>query len=123
MFSSSLFVFVFIFLLFPLNIFGSLPNVRPSAADRKFSSPAIDALINQIRPLFLSNDLGILFSNAYPNTLDTTVAEYNFSIVDDVDSYLITGDINAQWLRDSTNQILPYEQFFSQGNTIYPFDT
>jgi meiotically up-regulated gene 157 (Mug157) protein len=47
-----------------------------------------------------------MFENCYPNTLDTTV---NFSMKGDrPDTFVITGDINAMWMRDSSAQVWPY---------------
>ena len=72
-------------------------------------------------------DLARIFENAFPNTLDTTVKWH----VDGTDkkkfkakyghghksaaqwegpqSFIVTGDINAEWLRDSTNQLAQYQ--------------
>jgi hypothetical protein len=50
-----------------------------------------------------------LFGNCFPNTLDTTVY---FNKKDGrPDTYVITGDIDAMWLRDSTAQVWPYLSF------------
>ena len=47
-----------------------------------------------------------MFENCYPNTLDTTV---DFEVIDGKpDTFIITGDIDAMWLRDSTAQVWPY---------------
>jgi len=47
-----------------------------------------------------------MFENCFPNTLDTTV---DFEMVDGrPDTYVITGDIDAMWLRDSSAQVWPY---------------
>jgi uncharacterized protein len=47
-----------------------------------------------------------MFENCYPNTLDTTV---ELGTRDGKpDSFVITGDIKALWLRDSTAQVTPY---------------
>ena len=45
-------------------------------------------------------DLARLFENAYPNTLDTTVRWHVDGGADEAQSFIVTGDINAQWLRD-----------------------
>jgi uncharacterized protein len=52
-----------------------------------------------------------LLQNCLPNTLDTTVLHASPDLPD---SFIITGDIEALWLRDSTNQILPYVPYASQ---------
>src|SRR5690606_828477 len=53
-----------------------------------------------------NKELAWMFENCFPNTLDTTV---DFSIVDGKpDTYIITGDIDAMWLRDSVAQVWPY---------------
>jgi len=47
-----------------------------------------------------------MFGNCFPNTLDTTV---DFAVTDGKpDTYVITGDIDAMWLRDSSAQVFPY---------------
>ena len=62
-----------------------------------------------------------LFRNAYPNTLDTTIQSTAcLAISDDCHplSYIITGDINAMWIRDSANQILPYIDLIKQDGNL-----
>jgi meiotically up-regulated gene 157 (Mug157) protein len=44
-----------------------------------------------------------LFENTFPNTLDTTIKWFN----DDL-AFVVTGDIPAEWLRDTSNQFKPY---------------
>ena len=47
-----------------------------------------------------------MFGNCFPNTIDTTV---DFRMVKGKpDTYVITGDIDAMWLRDSSAQVFPY---------------
>lgn len=58
-------------------------------------------------------DLARLFTNCFPNTLDTTVAFHN-----ETDTFLVTGDIDALWLRDSTNQMIPYMDFIQQDPSL-----
>lgn len=47
--------------------------------------------------------LSQLFRNCYPNTLQTTA-----EVLDDGSVFLLTGDIPAMWLRDSTAQMTQY---------------
>ena len=67
-------------------------------------------------------DLAQIFQNAFPNTLDTTVRwhvdEEKAAIQSNskdagrwqgAQSFIVTGDINAEWLRDSTNQLAQYQ--------------
>jgi meiotically up-regulated gene 157 (Mug157) protein len=86
----------------------ALPVVRPPVKDRTFQSPAIDNLINTLVPLFADPDLATLLTNCLPNTLDTTVYYHSEANATTLDTFIITGDIEAMWLRDSTNQVLPY---------------
>ncbi|MDZ4769189.1 MAG: glycoside hydrolase family 125 protein [Chloroflexota bacterium] len=51
-------------------------------------------------------DLARLFRACYLNTLETTV-----TVQDDGTTFVITGDIEAMWLRDSTAQVRPYVRF------------
>lgn len=53
-----------------------------------------------------------MFSQCYPNALDTTVYYREDDGVPD--SFIITGDIPAMWLRDSVNQLWPYLRFVNQ---------
>jgi meiotically up-regulated gene 157 (Mug157) protein len=67
-------------------------------------------LIQKLGPLFKDPDMATLFSNTLPNTLDTTVLYQT----GDSDSFIITGDIEALWLRDSMNQMLPYLPYMTE---------
>ncbi|HEY8186261.1 MAG TPA: glycoside hydrolase family 125 protein [Pyrinomonadaceae bacterium] len=79
---------------------------RPAAGQRKFVSEAVEGKIAEIKPAIADPGIAWLFENCFPNTLDTTVtfAMHNRR----PDTYVITGDINAMWLRDSTAQVSPY---------------
>ncbi|MGC4036565.1 MAG: glycoside hydrolase family 125 protein [Chitinophagaceae bacterium] len=79
---------------------------RPAMADRKFTSDAVEAMIKQIKAGLPNKELGWLFENCFPNTLDTTV-DFEMS-GGKPDTYVITGDIDAMWLRDSSAQVWPY---------------
>ncbi|MBK8521538.1 MAG: glycoside hydrolase family 125 protein [Ferruginibacter sp.] len=82
------------------------PVVRVPESQRKFKSPAIEKLISEIKNKIGNKEIAWLFENCFPNTLDTTV---DFEIINGKpDTFVITGDIDAMWLRDSSAQVWPY---------------
>jgi uncharacterized protein len=83
-------------------------NARPEIHLRGFSSPAVESAIDTIAAGISDTRLARLFANALPNTLDTTV---EFTDGARPDTFVITGDIHAMWLRDSTAQVWPYLAF------------
>ena len=89
-----------------------LPSVRPQPDNRTFTSASVDAFISEMAPKFRDANLSVLFSNCWPNTLDTTVAYHDDGKGND--TFIVTGDIPALWLRDSANQVLPYMSFAAQ---------
>ena len=85
---------------------------RPPLSERKFTSTAVEAAIIKVKKQIANPELAWLFENCFPNTLDTTV---DFEIIDGKpDTYVITGDIDAMWLRDSTAQIWPYLPYIKE---------
>jgi meiotically up-regulated gene 157 (Mug157) protein len=90
---------------------------RPSPAKRCFTSPAIEKAIVDISGRIKDPELAWLFANCFPNTLDTTV-DHNPKTKGKPDTFVITGDIDAMWLRDSTNQVWPYLAFVKQDPTL-----
>ena len=66
---------------------------------------AIDSEVKRVCENYLADDkkLSELFKNCYPNTMDTTV-----KCLGEKDTFVITGDIPAMWLRDSTAQVRHY---------------
>lgn len=79
---------------------------RPPPGDRRFTSHAVEETILRVSEDIADPELAWLFQNCFPNTLDTTV---DFGAVDGKpDTFVITGDIGAMWLRDSTAQVWPY---------------
>lgn len=66
---------------------------------------AIDLEVKRICEEHLAGNekLSELFKNCYPNTMDTTV-----KTLGEKDTFVITGDIPAMWLRDSTAQVRHY---------------
>jgi hypothetical protein len=80
--------------------------MRPKIEDRNFVSPAVEQTILTLKKQIADPELACLFENCFPNTLDTTV---DFEMIDGKpDTFVITGDIDAMWLRDSTAQVWPY---------------
>ena len=71
---------------------------------------AIETIRRRIEPLkeALSPVKGLydMFQRCYLNTLETTVRALS-----EGDTFVITGDIDAMWLRDSTAQVLHYIRF------------
>ena len=82
------------------------PSRRPVVAQRKFVSAAVEEKIAEIKRDIADRELAWLFENCFPNTLDTTVT---YAVKNGrPDTLVITGDINAMWLRDSSAQVGPY---------------
>jgi len=87
-------------------LFSELPDNRPKVSDRKFTSQAVEAAITKMKKVIKDPQLTLLFENCFPNTLDTTVF---FKMINGKpDTFVITGDIHAMWLRDSSAQVWPY---------------
>jgi uncharacterized protein len=84
----------------------SFPSRRPAVQDRKFHSPAVETYLSNVLRRIADPELAWLFENCYPNTLDTTVEMGSFE--GKPDTAVITGDIPAMWLRDSSAQVWPY---------------
>lgn len=87
------------------NVSAPLASKRPPRADRRFVSEAVDRTIAQVRNRIADPELAWLFENCFPNTLDTTVHSHGGH---PPDTFIITGDIDAMWLRDSSAQVWPY---------------
>ena len=79
---------------------------RPPPGERRFVSEAVEETIRRVSADISDPELAWLFGNCFPNTLDTTV---DFGTLEGrPDTFVITGDIEAMWLRDSTAQVWPY---------------
>ncbi|SFS62717.1 glycoside hydrolase family 125 protein [Lutibacter maritimus] len=79
---------------------------RPLKSERNFTSIAVENTIKKVKVVIKDEELAWMFENCFPNTLDTTI---DFEIIDGKpDTFVITGDIDAMWLRDSTAQVWPY---------------
>ncbi|MDR6625888.1 glycoside hydrolase family 125 protein [Caulobacter segnis] len=79
---------------------------RPPTASRRFVSPAVEVLIKRVKAKVADPELAWLFENCFPNTLDTTV--FLGEAGGKPDAFVMTGDIDCMWLRDSSAQVWPY---------------
>ncbi|TDL29300.1 hypothetical protein BD410DRAFT_779669 [Rickenella mellea] len=84
--------------------------MRPSPACRTFNSSAVEKVITDMKARLKDPDIARLFENTFPNTLDTTVKYFDAS---KNLAFIITGDITAQWLRDTGNQFAHYHNLYT----------
>ncbi|WP_295122837.1 glycoside hydrolase family 125 protein [uncultured Chitinophaga sp.] len=94
----------------------AFPTVRIAPEKRRFTSKAVESAIAEFKKNVKNEELGWLFENCFPNTLDTTV--FHDTKNGQPDTYVITGDIDAMWLRDSSAQVWPYIQFIKQDKPL-----
>ncbi|CAK7198147.1 hypothetical protein SEUCBS139899_000805 [Sporothrix eucalyptigena] len=122
----------------------NLPFQRPHERCRTFHSDAIEAVISDVTSRMKNLDLARVFENAFPSTTDTTVkfhtngSDENAAAAaaakakikaaagandegkwDGAQSFIITGDIIAEWLRDSTNQLSPYQPLAKKDRAVF----
>jgi len=91
---------------FSSTLFGDFKSNRPKLKARTFVSKEIEKLIEEVKLAIKDPEVAWMFENCYPNTLDTTV---DYEVINSKpDTFIITGDIDAMWLRDSTAQVWPY---------------
>ena len=84
----------------------TFPEVRTPKNKRKFTSKAVERLIAEVQQNIGNKEIAWMFGNCFPNTLDTTVEH---TLINGIpDTYVITGDIDAMWFRDSSAQVWPY---------------
>ncbi|MBS1524368.1 MAG: glycoside hydrolase family 125 protein [Bacteroidetes bacterium] len=89
---------------------------RVSPGLRRFTSAAVESTIMRIKGDITDPEIAWMFENCYPNTLDTTV---KFKDKDGKpDTFVITGDIDAMWLRDSSAQVWPYLPLIKEDNEL-----
>ncbi|KAI1372104.1 glycoside hydrolase family 125 protein [Hypoxylon crocopeplum] len=88
-----------------------LASQRPAPECRTFNSSLIEDAINRMKDEIYDDDLFRLFENTFPNTLDTAIKWRGVAANNSEEelAFVITGDINAMWIRDSSNQIAPYK--------------
>lgn len=85
---------------------GQYVSQRPPLSKRNFKSKAVEETIKRVKSKIKDPKLAWMFENCFPNTIDTTV---KFQMRGGKpDTFVITGDIDAMWLRDSSAQVWPY---------------
>lgn len=80
---------------------------RPVPSQRHYTSQAVEDVITRMRDKLPTPELVHLFTNCFPNNLDKAVV---YEVGEDGldDTFILTGDIEAMWLRDSGAQVWPY---------------
>ena len=106
-------LFSFLFLLFLTgSSLATSSYRRPAPVDRTFVSAKIDEVVSSVAVTIADPELRELWVDCYPNTLDTTVNYSATTANQSIGStFVITGDIQAMWLRDSTWQVDGYLQY------------
>jgi uncharacterized protein len=79
---------------------------RPAPGERRVSVATVEAELQRVKRLIADAELAWLFENCYPNVLDTAVPLGESD--GKPDCFVVTGDIPALWLRDSSAQVWPY---------------
>ncbi|KAG5987053.1 hypothetical protein E4U43_005251, partial [Claviceps pusilla] len=92
-----------------------LPLMRPSEECRTFKSPAVEKVIEDMKARIKNPDLARLFENTFPSTLDTTVKYFDPKANL---AFIVTGDITAQWLRDTGNQFAHLYKLLPQDDNL-----
>lgn len=110
---------------------------RPEQRCRTFHSQEIERVIHDVTSRMTDPDLARLFENTFPSTTDTTVkfhkkakdtgfvriggfrSAHDDGAWEGPQSFIITGDIVAEWLRDSTNQLRPYQALANADPAIF----
>ncbi|OAA59478.1 Six-hairpin glycosidase [Cordyceps fumosorosea ARSEF 2679] len=96
------------------------PSQRPSKECRSFVVPEVERVITDMKDKVHDPDLYQLFLNTWPNTVDTTVLWQGKSAdnAEEELAFVITGDINAMWLRDSANQLQSYKPILNDTGAV-----
>ena len=98
---------------------------RPAIEKRCFRSKAIERKIRSMNKILMAVNpkLWYMFQNCFPNTLDTTVRQYtgknSVNGAEEHFTFVITGDIDAMWLRDSGAQVWTYMPYIREDKELH----
>jgi uncharacterized protein len=93
-------------------------DCRPPAAERCFISATVESVISIVTTEALACPrIRSVFSNCFPYTLDHTIKHFT-NIANRPDTFVVTGDIHAMWLRDSARQVMPYLEFMQRDSNL-----
>lgn len=98
----------------------NLSYQRPPLPCRTWNSSEVEDTIERMRDTIADPDLYRVFQNSFPNTLDTAIRWHGVASnnSDEELTFIITGDINAMWLRDSANQLQSYLPLLTANDSI-----
>ncbi|KAJ8143691.1 hypothetical protein OY671_003199 [Metschnikowia pulcherrima] len=88
------------------------PYMRPPRKCRTFISSALETLVTDLKRKMQDPDLARLMENCLPNTLDTTILWHSPTSARGLplpETFVVTGDIHAEWLRDSARQLSVFQ--------------
>jgi hypothetical protein len=91
---------------------------RPEKHERLYNNDYIEHVIEDVSSLIKDQNIERMFRQCFPNTLDTTVYYSEDEETGENDTFVVTGDIPALWLRDSTNQVWPYLRYVKEDNDL-----
>jgi meiotically up-regulated gene 157 (Mug157) protein len=97
------------------------PYMRPAPKCRTFVSSAVERVIQDLKSRLRDPDLARLVENCLPNTLDTTILWHRGREnkgVSNLQSFVVTGDIHAEWLRDAARQLAVYQPFIKHDQKL-----
>ncbi|GEQ67514.1 hypothetical protein JCM33374_g1179 [Metschnikowia sp. JCM 33374] len=97
------------------------PYMRPPPKCRTFTSDALEKLVIDLKSKMKDPDLARLMENCLPNTLDTTILWHQSTSTRGLDlpeTFVVTGDIHAEWLRDSARQLSVFQPLIKHDKSL-----
>jgi len=88
----------------------ALSYARPQPSCRTFNSSLVENTVARMKDIIIDPDLYRVFENTFPSTVDTAIKWRGVAANNSKEelTFVITGDIDAMWLRDSANQLQVY---------------